>query len=163
MSRDLGCIRKIFYPVTDAFFKWMMSATAAIMILTYIPVLFEANDPSAMLIIGIIVGAVLSLLAWIWFGTYYYLENDLLVCKAAFITVRVPLGAIKRITDKHSSFNTPAVWKFVKSKKGLTIEYKKEHDPELRWVMINPVKRDECLKVISERNENVVWGLSEKE
>jgi hypothetical protein len=57
----------------------------------------------------IVVAAVVFFVSWTFRSTYYVIENDTLVIRAAFLTWRVPVRDIRTVTPTHNPLSSPAL------------------------------------------------------
>jgi hypothetical protein len=89
----------------------------------------------------------LSILLWIYFGTYYIVENKTLYYKSAFITGQIDINNISEIIKGRTSWTgiKPAT-----ATKGLLIKFNSYDE-----IYISPENNDSIIRILKEINDKI--------
>ncbi|MGE7603522.1 PH domain-containing protein [Peribacillus sp. NPDC097675] len=120
---------------------WTYPVFLGIVIAVFIPLFMDQDLTS--LYIGV---PVAGLILWIWFTTYYVIENNSLVVRSAFIHKTIPVYEIKSIKRTFNPLSSPAL-----SLDRLEIIYGTG-----KMVLISPDNRDKFLDELEKLNQSIV-------
>lgn len=99
--------------------------------------------------VGIIVlFAAIGLLYWLYFGTYYKIENNLLFYKSAFLKGEIAIASIREINVGKTLY---AGYKPAIGIKGLIIQYEKYNE-----IYIAPESNEEMIADLLQLNPEIV-------
>ena len=103
-----------------------------------------------------ITSLVIGLFLWIYFGTYYKIENGYLYHRSAIFRGKMKISSIRKITY-HSGWYVPVVYKPSTDTVGVIITYNKFDD-----IYFSPKDRDKFVKDLLKLNPEIEIIKSEK-
>lgn len=86
---------------------------------------------------------------WIWFGTYYVIDNEILITQSGPMIFKIPVSQISVIRLNQKTIG--GLWKPTTSWNSIQIEYNKFDS-----VYISPVKEDEFISELRRINPGIV-------
>ncbi|MFD2891329.1 PH domain-containing protein [Flavobacterium chuncheonense] len=116
----------IFKSAISTLNKYLIGMVCLVLIGTTIPV-FGSEGLVAGAVLLSINGLTLTLLIWIYFKTYYSVDNHLLLCKSGPFFSKIDIKTIKKI-EHHKGIYVPVIWKPALSHIGLIITYNNYDD-----------------------------------
>lgn len=99
---------------------------------------------------------VIGLFLWIYFGTYYKIDNRFLYHRSAIFRGKMKISSIRKITY-HSGWYVPVLYRPATDIKGLIITYNKFDD-----IYFSPKDRDKFVKDLLKLNPEIEIIKSEK-
>lgn len=120
---------------------WTYPVFLGIIIAVFIPLFMDKDLTS--LYIGV---PVAGLILWIWFTTYYVIEENSLVVRSAFIHKIIPVYDIQSIRRTYNPLSSPAL-----SLDRIEIQY--GHG---KTVLISPENRESFLEELVKLNHSIV-------
>jgi hypothetical protein len=85
---------------------------------------------------------------WIWFGTYYVIENEMLVARSGPMIFKIPVSKISVIRLNQKTIG--GIWKPTTSWNSIQIEYNKFDS-----VFISPVNQEEFITELLKINPGI--------
>lgn len=112
-----------------------------------LPVVLKGTpDLMEFIVSSLLVLITAGLFLWLWLGTYYFIDNEILIAKSGPLTFKVPIKEISFIRLNQETIG--GTWKLTLSWKCIELKYKKsrsifispndENDFLDRLVKINP-------------------------
>lgn len=111
------------------------------------------EKPADLFIIFIVIfGAIIVplFMLWMWFTTYYILNEENLIIKYGPFKSTIPLQSINRVKKTNNPLSSPAL-----SLKRVEIHYDKYNS-----VFISPVDRDEFIALLCKRSPQIEYSKS---
>ncbi|MCG6185903.1 PH domain-containing protein [Maribellus maritimus] len=94
-------------------------------------ILKDTIDLVAFIVSSLFILITIGLFLWLWFGTYYIIDNEILIAKFGPLTWKVPINEISFIRLNQETIG--GTWKLTLSWKCIELKYKKP-----RSIFISP-------------------------
>lgn len=108
----------------------------------------EAFSVREFLIVSIFVILVIGLILWCWYGTFYLIENGILIARCGPFTWKIPVREITTIRLNQKTIG--GIWKPSLSWNSIQIQYGKYQS-----INITPVKQDDFLNELQKINDKI--------
>ncbi|RXF70128.1 PH domain-containing protein [Arcticibacter tournemirensis] len=131
---------------TDILFDVFILGPVLILLIPLSEIVKNIDDKSAILTLVIIL-AVISLLLWVRFGTYYVIKESRMLYRSG------PIRGSIDIQSVHSLTKNKTLWLGTKpalARKGIILKYNKYDD-----IYISPKNKDQFIAELLKRNNNI--------
>jgi len=138
------CVKSVSFGIFLFFFS-LLIPFLAIALPWYSGNMHTSSD----LITRILFASIIPLFSlWIWFGTYYVIENEMLIARSGPIIFKIPVGQISVIRLNQKTI--VGLWKPTTSWNSIQVEYNKFDS-----VFISPVNQEEFIAELLKINPGI--------
>lgn len=144
MYKKFTCVKAVTFGLL------LLSASMLMLFLAVVYPWISGNIHSlADLISRIFLGMILPVFSlWMWFGTFYTIEKDILIARSGPQVFKIPVGQISTVRLNQKTFGS--LWKPTLSWNSIKVEYNKSDS-----VVISPEKQDEFISELLKINPGI--------
>ncbi len=141
---------KFYSKKSRSFGGILIAAILFISLIVYgLPVLLhDTFDLMGFIVSSLIVSITIGLFLWLWIGTYYLIDNEMLIAKSGPLIWKVPTKEISFIRLNQETIG--GTWKLTLSWKCIEIKYKKS-----RSIFISPNNESDFLDRLVKINPQI--------